>query len=129
MDERAHQTDGWLNSLRRIGDSVLGLAGSRFELFAVELQEEKLRAVNAIVWLIVALTMVMAGLLVGLGALGLYLWAIAGYLGLIGLALASLAGGAGVLWRIHHRIRNGPTPFAETIGEFRKDGACLRNGK
>lgn len=93
----------------------------------VKLQEEKLRALNLIVWLVVALALVVAGLLVVLSALAICLWGIAGYFGLVGLALATLAAGAGVLWAIRGRIRNDPTPFAETIGEFKKDRECLRN--
>lgn len=129
MDDNPGKTGGWLHSLRRTGDSLLGLAQSRFELFAVELQEEKLRALDIIVWLVVALALGVAGLLVGLCALAIYLWDIAGYFGLGGLALVSLAAGAGVLWSIRRRIRNGAVPFAETIGEFRKDSECLRNDR
>ena len=125
MDPGEHSTGGWRNSLRRACDSLLGLAQGRLELFAVELQEEKLRALNVIVWLVVALTLGVAGLLLGLGALAFYLWAVAGYYGLGGLALALLAASAGVLWAIHRRIRTGPTPFVETLGEFRKDRECL----
>jgi uncharacterized membrane protein YqjE len=128
MDENERTTGGWLNSLRRTGDTLLGLAQNRFELFAVELQEEKLRALNVLVWLVVALALIVAGVLVGLGALALYLWRLASYVGLIGLALGSLAAGAGVLWVIRNRIRNGTTPFAKTVDEFKKDRACLGNG-
>lgn len=129
MDPSDHKASGWLHSLRRMGDSVLGLAQSRFELFTVELQEEKLRALNLVVWLVVAITLGVAGLLVGLGALAIWLWSVAGYFGLIGLMLAALAAAAGVLWGIRRRIRTGPAPFAETLAEFRKDRECLRHDK
>jgi uncharacterized membrane protein YqjE len=125
MDENERTTGGWLNSLRRTIETLLGLAQNRFELFAVELQEEKLRAINVIVWLVVALALIVAGVLVGLGALALYLWHVAAYYGLIGLALVSLGAGAGVLWVIRNRIRNGSTPFAKTVDEFKKDRTCL----
>jgi len=127
MDDKGQTPGGWLNSLRSASDNLLGLAQNRFELFAVEFQEQKLRALNIIVWLVLALALIVAGLLVGLGALALYLWRIAGFLGLTGLALVTLAAGAALLWRIHQRIRNGPTPFAQCIDEFRKDRECLRN--
>jgi uncharacterized membrane protein YqjE len=126
MDEESDKSSGWLNSIRRAGDALLGLAQSRFELFTVELQEEKLRALDVIVWLVVALALIVAGLLVGLGALALYLWRVAGYLGLIGLALVTLAAGAAVLWKIRNQIRNGPTPFGQCLDEFRKDRECQR---
>jgi uncharacterized membrane protein YqjE len=126
MDPSDPKTHGWLHSLRRVSDSVLGLAHSRLELLSVELQEEKLRALNLLVWLAVALTLGAAGLFVGLGALALWLWSITGYLGLIGLMLTALASAAGVLWGIRRRIRTSPTPFAGTLAEFRKDRECLR---
>jgi uncharacterized membrane protein YqjE len=128
MDEASDKSGGWQHSIRRAGDTLLGLAQNRFELFAVELQEEKLRALDVIIWLVVALALIVAGLLVGLGALALYLWRTAGYLGLIGLALGTLAAGAVVLRKIRNQIRNGPTPFGQCLEEFRKDRECMRDG-
>ncbi len=126
MNETATHTDGWFDSLRRIGESLLALICSRFELFAVELQEEKLRLINLLLWLGIAMTLGAAGLLVGTGALAVWLWYSAGYAGLIGLALAALAAAAGILLGIRRRIKSGPPPFAGTVAEFRKDSECLR---
>ena len=126
MDGSQNKAGGWLNSLRRMSDSLMGLAHSRLELFALELQEEKLRALKAVVWLAFALILGGAGLLVALGALAFFLWDIGGYYGVCGLALVLLAAGAGVLRAIRHKILNGPPPFAGTIDEFRKDRECLR---
>ena len=128
MDEASDKSGGWQHSIRRAGDTLLGLAQNRFELFTVELQEEKLRALDVIVWLVVALALIVAGLLVVLGALALYLWRVAGFLGLIGLALVTLGAGAALLRKIHNQIRNGPSPFAQCLDEFRKDRECLRDG-
>ena len=46
MDQSAHNAGGWLNSPRRTGKSLLGLAQIRFELFALELQEESVARVG-----------------------------------------------------------------------------------
>lgn len=119
---------GWLESLRRMRESLLALIRSRFELFAVELQEEKLSLLNQLVWLGVAVTLGAAGLLVGMGALAVWLWTIAGYAGLIALAVATLAAAAGILLGLRRQIKCGPPPFAGTVAEFRKDGECLRKG-
>ena len=119
MSEAGQRPGGWF-------DSLLVLAQSRLELFAVEVHEEKLRALRLLVWLGLALTLGAAGLLVGIGALALCLWDLAGYAGLVGLALAALAGAAGVWWSIRRQIRAGPLPFPETIAEFKKDRECLR---
>lgn len=105
---------------------LLGLAQNRVELFAVELQEEKVRAVRFLAWIMMGLTVVAAGLLMGLGALAFYLWTTGGFPGVIGLALVSLCFGAGALHLTLRRIKNDPKPFAETISAFRKDRECLR---
>jgi uncharacterized membrane protein YqjE len=128
MTEHEASTGGWLERLRRFGQSSLGLARGRIELFAVELQEEKLRLLDLLVWLGLALAMGLSALLVIVGALSIWLWHLAGYLGLATLALVTLAAAALVLWTVRRRIRLGPTPFAETISEFRKDAACFKRG-
>ena len=126
MSDGDPKSDGLMETLRRSGDSLLGLAQSRVELFAVELQEEKLRAINLLIWLSVALALGMAGVLVAVGALALFLWDEAGYLGLIGLALVTLAGAAGLLWWLHSQLQTGRTPFSTTVTEFQKDREWLR---
>jgi len=126
MNENAAHADGWFDSLRRIGESLLALIRSRFELFAVELQEEKLRLMNLLLWLGIAMTLGAAGLLVGIGALAVWLWNSAGYAGLIALALVALAAAGGILLGVRRQIKSGPPPFAGTVAEFRKDSECLR---
>jgi len=120
---------GWLESLRRIGGSLLGLVRSRFELFTVEWQEEKLRLLSLLVWLGIAFVIGAAGLMVGLAALALWLWQVAGYVGLIGLAAILLGLAAVFVSGIRRRIQAGPAPFAHTVAEFRQDGECLRGNR
>lgn len=127
MAESAQSAGGVVTSIRRAGSSLLGLFGNRVELLAVEWQEEKLRALRLLAWLVAALFFLVAGGLVALGALGLFLWRQAGYLGLGGLALAALATGALLWWRLRREIAAGPAPFADTVAELRKDAACLRS--
>jgi uncharacterized membrane protein YqjE len=126
MSESEQKSGGWANSLRRTGESILGLTQSRLELLAVELQEEKLRALVLVLKLGIALTLGAAGLLVVIGALGLFLWNAAGYWGLVALALITLGGAAGMLWTLRRQIERGPAPFADTVAEFRKDREWLR---
>ena len=118
---------GWSESLRRIGESLSALLRSRFELFTVEWQEEKLRLLNLLVWLGLAAAIGVAGVFIAVLTLAFWLWRIAGYAGLIGLAVAALAVAFGILWSIRKKIETGPGPFAQTVAEFRKDGECLRS--
>lgn len=119
--------EGWLASLRRLGDSVLALAQNRVELFAVELQEEKLRVLRLALWGVVALTLAAGGLLVVVGVVALFLWQAAGYWGLAGWAGVLLGLSAFLYWRLRQSIVQGPPPFADTLAEFRKDRECLRH--
>lgn len=116
-----------LGPVRRIGESLLSLARSRFELFTVEWQEEKLRLINLLAWLTVAAAIGTAGVFVAVITLAFWLWAVAGYAGLIALAVVALAAAAGILLGVRHNLQTGPTPFAQTVAEFRKDGECLRS--
>jgi len=126
MDQPEQPRRSWLDSCRRIKDSLLAIAQSRFELFAVELQEEKLRAFNLLIRVAIALILCVAGLLVALAALALALWSVAGYFGLVSLAVVAFGVGAMLLWRIRNDMQAEPPPFQGTIDEFRKDFECLR---
>lgn len=112
--------------MRRMGDSFLALTRNRLELFTVELQEEKLRLLNLLIWITLAAALGFAGVFILVIALAFWLWAVAGYLGLIALALAALAAAVGIVFGIRNKLQTSPAPFAQTVAEFRKDGGCLR---
>ena len=113
-------------SIRGIARSLGGLLQTRVELFGVELQEEKIRALRLMAWFAAAIALSAAGLMVAMGALAIFLWRVAGYGGLIGLALVGLAAGAGILWWVRWQLVNGPAPFAQTAAEFGKDAENFR---
>lgn len=125
MAEGAHDDGGLMSSLRRLTASLVGLARTRIELLAVELQEEKLRAITLLLWLSLGLVLGMAGVLVAIGALALWLWQRAGYLGLAGLAGGTLAVAGVIFTCIRLQLIRGPLPFAGTVEEFKKDVASL----
>ena len=84
MFESGSEADagGIMESIRRLGNSLTGLLHTRAELFAVELQEEKLRAIRLMVWVAVAITLGVAGLQVAIVGLAIFFWDLAGYWGL-----------------------------------------------
>jgi uncharacterized membrane protein YqjE len=117
---------GFGESARRLGQSLLDLLHTRTELFAVELQEEKIRALRLVLGIAVAIAVGMSGLLIAMGALALWVWEAAGIWGLVGLAAGALGAAALIVWGVYRNIMNGPEAFAGTVAEFRKDAACLR---
>lgn len=124
MSDSPPNPGGWLESLRRMGDSFLALVRGRFELFTVELQEEKLRLLNLLLWIGLAVALVFAGVFVTIVALAFWLWTVAGYLGLILLAVVCFAVAASIVAGIRKKIHAGSMPFAQTVAEFRKDAEC-----
>ena len=116
----------WLSLLRRIGESLSALLRNRFELFTVELQEEKLRLLDLLIWLGAVAAIGAGGILVAIIALAFWVWDALGYAGLMTLAVTALAVASAMVWVMRRRLRTGPTPFAHTVAEFGKDGECLR---
>ena len=126
MDDPHQNGGGLIDSLRRVTNLVLGLVHNRLSLIAVELQEEKIRAINHIIWLSVAVAFGVAGLLVAIATLAIFLWQRAGYAGLLGLAFVSLGLAGVTLWLLRRHIFNGPQPFATSVAEISKDFETLR---
>lgn len=126
MDDVEPGAGGVSASLRRIGSSLAALLRARTELLGVELQEEKLRVLNLLVWAGIALALAAAGILLVVGILAFYLWQQFGYPGVIALAAVVLAGAWVLLRILRRRLEQEPAPFATTIAEIGKDLECLR---
>lgn len=115
-----------ISSLRRAAQSFMGMLRARAEILGVELQEEKVRALNLLAWAAVAAGIGVAGILLAIGILAFFLWERFGYAGVIGLAAAAILAAALLFRMLRRRILDGPAPFATTIAEIGKDLECLR---
>ncbi len=62
MSEAYAGPAGLLGSLRRIGDSLIAVAQSRLQLFALELRGERLRLMDTLLWLSIAVLLGGVGL-------------------------------------------------------------------
>lgn len=125
MSDPGTEDSGLLASIRRFVVSLLGLAQNRLELFAVEFQAERLRLLDRLFSLAIALAVGLIGLILGTVTLALFLWQTTGFLGLVGLAALFLVVSGVLLVRLRNQLRNAPLPFSETIAEFKKDCSCL----
>jgi uncharacterized membrane protein YqjE len=124
MEESASPPPGRLESIRRIGDSALAILWARLELVSLELREEKLRALDL---LLRAAAAAVFGLLTMISATALVVllfWSRSPVLTLALLtalyALATVAIG----WSLKKRLESSPSPFANTVAEFKKDCEC-----
>ena len=124
MDEKDASPPGILESLRRLGATALGTFQNRLELFAVELQEERLRLIEALL---------LMGIIAALGFFTLAL-AAAGIIFLLwrqfGVAILFILSGVGLIgtlltaWRLRERFKDKPF-LAGTLGELKKDREWL----
>ena len=116
---------GLLGSARRILDSLLGLAQSRVQLFALEWESENLRLIDTLTKLAIALGIGFLGLLIGTLTLALFVYKRAGFPGLVIMTAVILGAGILLFLRVRSDLRKRPTPFTKTISEFKKDRSCL----
>ncbi len=124
MDDPQHASDGLLATGKRILRSVGDLVQSRLELLLLELKEERIRLLDAL--LLVAACGVCA--LMTLASLTFTLvvifWEHRGLV-LAGLTLAYGAGAVASFWTLRNRLRAWQS-FAATLDQIKKDRACLQ---
>lgn len=113
---------GLFGSIRRMFDNAVGAVHSRIELVVLELQEERDRAVNVIVWSGIMLFLVFMAIVAFTFCVVVALWQYAVWVGL-GFGVLYLLGAAVAASIIRKRLK---TPFfAETLNQLRKDREWL----
>ncbi|MCJ7838225.1 MAG: phage holin family protein [Burkholderiales bacterium] len=117
---------GLLHSIKHQGHTLLGAAHTRLEIFATEIEEERLRLEQL---LLIALG---AGFCLGMAMVLcvtfvlIYFWDTHRLLTVGLLAMVFLAIAAALGWILRARVKSRPKPFVITRGELAKDGAMLR---
>jgi uncharacterized membrane protein YqjE len=118
--------EGYLGSLRSLGDALLASVQDRLRLFTVELQEEKFRLVKTFIWISAAVfSGVMAITFVSLTLVYLF-WESARLAVLGGLALIYTAALITIIIAFRRYLARQPDPFAATLQEIGEDRACIR---
>ena len=117
---------GVIDAVKRVGEYILALLHNRLQLFSVELQEEKYRVLQAVLWLCGGVLLVSLGLAVGVCLIALLVYGQWGVGGLVALTILLLAAGAVVLAVMWNRMRSGGLPFSATLQELKKDKEWLR---
>jgi uncharacterized membrane protein YqjE len=124
MSEATDTKPGVWASLKRTLDALLATAHNRVELFAVEVQEEKCRLMEALLCAVAAavfgtITLTLVTLLVVL-----VFWENGRLIALGGLSVLYLAGTV-LAWRALQSHLKARSAFAGTIDELKRDRACL----
>lgn len=124
MTEASESKPGVWASLKRILDTLVATAQNRVELFAVELQEEKCRLVEAILFAAAVAAFGMMTLSLMTFTIVILFWENGRLPALAGLCVLYLIGTA-LAWRALQSRLKSRSAFADTLGELKKDRSCL----
>lgn len=116
---------GFFAPFRRIGKTLLAILDVRLQLFSVELQTERLRLVETLLKMAVAMAFTAVGLFIGALTLAVFVWELARFRGLIAMTALFLIAGIFLFWRIRNEVLRSPQPFAKTLEQLSKDRECF----
>ena len=128
MDAQQTVQPGLVATLRRLAATALATVQNRLELLLVELQEERVRLFNAL--LFTAATMIVAVFTLGMAAcaLSIVVWTRFGVDGLWALSALGLVTTLLACWRLRARLKHWPL-LPETLAQLKKDREGLMNGQ
>lgn len=126
MDGGAPSSPGLLGSLRGFADGLLGSAHDRLELLSLELQEEKYRLIQIVIWISGLVLLAFLTIAFVSFALVVLLWETARVAAVCTLAGVYLAAFVGLVLAFRRYLKNQPKPFAGTLQELRADRECIR---
>ncbi len=125
MSEDTEAKPGIWESLKRILDTLLATLQNRVELFAVELQEEKCRLMEALLCAVAVAAFGMMTLTLATFTVVILFWENGRVPALAGLSVLYLIGTA-LAWRALQSRLKTPSALTGTLDEFKKDRACLQ---
>jgi len=125
MEEKEPVRSGVMETLCRLGATVLATLQNRLELLALELQEERVRFFNALLLLAAVVALGFFTLATAACALAIVVWNEFGVAGLFALSGLGLVGTLLAWWRLRVRLKNWPF-LSGTLAELKKDRECLK---
>ena len=117
---------GLLFSIRHLGHNLLGAAKTRLEIFATELEEERVRLEQMLLIALGAAFCVVMGVVLCIALIVIYYWDTHRLAAVGILAAVFLAAGAVLGLILRDQAKSRPKPFAITRSELAKDRAMLR---
>ncbi len=126
METRTPGPSSLLGSLREFVDALMGSVHDRIELLSVELQEEKHRLIQLLIWLGAIMFLSLLVVIFVSLVLVVIFWETARIAVVVSLAGAYLAAWIVVVLAFRRFLQRQPKPFSATLRELREDRACLR---
>ena len=125
MDQPTEKEGDLFAYLRRLLDSALALVQNRFQLFTVELQEEKIRFFDLLLRVVAVAALGAMTLITATALVVVWFWDTPPVAVLAIVTLLYGLAAAGVGYGLKQRLQRGPPPFAGTLAELEKDQECL----
>jgi uncharacterized membrane protein YqjE len=116
-----------MGSLRSLGDGLLASVEDRLELFATELQEEKFRLIQTVIWICAAAFTGMMAVIFASITLVYVFWDSARIVVLCGFTALYAGALVGVVIAFRRFLARQPRPFEGTLREIREDRVCIRS--
>ena len=125
MDSAAAKPSSVLSAASALLESVLASVHNRIQIFSIELQEEKIRAIQLLVWVAAIVFAGMMTLAFASLTVIYFFWENARLAALGGMTVV-YAVGLIILWkRLQIYLARQPKPFEATLSELEKDRACI----
>jgi uncharacterized membrane protein YqjE len=126
MDDNEEVPPGVLETLRRIGATILAILQNRLELLIVELHEDRIRVFEALLLLAIIGALGFFTVALALAGAIFLVWDRFHVTGLFVLSGVGLVGTALLCWRLHLRLKNWPL-LSGTLQQLKKDRECLES--
>ena len=117
---------GIMGSFRTLGDALIASVQDRLELLSLELQEEKFRLVQTIIWISAAVFAGMMAVICASLTVVFLFWESARPAVLCGLTLFYTAAVIAIIVAFRRYLRNQPKPFTATLQELGEDRTCIQ---
>ena len=124
--EGAAARGGLLQSIKHLGQTLLGAAQTRLEIFATEIEEERARLEQLLLVALGAVFCFGMGIALCVAFVVVFFWETHRLAAVGVLAAGFLAAGVLLGWILRDMARSRPKPFAVTRGELAKDRDMLR---
>jgi uncharacterized membrane protein YqjE len=122
-------SSGILETAHKLADTSLGLLHNRLELFAVDLQEQRVRLMRLLILVTVAIFLANLAAVLVAATIIVLAGESARVYALIGMSLLVVAAVVVAFLAIRKELRSAPPPFQGTLAELQKDREWLNSRK
>lgn len=126
MDDQEPVPPNLGETLRRLGAAALAIFQNRLELLVVELHEDRLRLLEALLLVAAVVALGLFTLALAAAAVIILVWNRFQVTGLFVLSGVGLVATLVVCWRLHSHLKNWPL-LPGTLEQLKKDRECLEN--